>query len=353
MHRASLTLPMIRIVSLVLLLAFASVLHLGAQIVPHDPSLSVVTIEGPAGVNAYAAGDGTVWLVTKDHLFKVEPETNQLTSVAIEKTNALSMAVGSGSVWIVGDAHKQFGVHRIDPVTGKCVVTIPLKRPMVGQAVYGEGALWLWNEGNLLRIDPNRNQIAATIQVGKGRQIEIGQGVVWIMGVWNGNLQRVDPQSSKVVEEFSVGPPLHDEGKSSYSLSVGLGSLWVRYCEVPGSFGCPSGKLFRIDPKTHERIATIPSTAGPPVFWNGFGWQIAMVDEIRGHFIVKLDPKTDHPVEEIPLPPPRGRIQASVGLVAGDNSLWTFSHEDALWARKSILIHRIQARQPEGGDEQK
>ena len=127
-------------------------------------------------------------------------------------------------------------------------------------------------DGTLVRIDPDRNKIAATIQLGKGDwdSPQVGEGAVWIMGFESGVVKRVDPQSNKVADEFSAGPPHHfsllkGTEQASYSFSVGLGALWV----------ADSGEssIWRIDPKTHERIASIPlQSPGAPLFLNGSVW---------------------------------------------------------------------------------
>jgi DNA-binding beta-propeller fold protein YncE len=51
-------------------------------------------------------------------------------------------------------------------------------------------------DGTLLRIDPDTNQIAARIQVGKGywATLSVGDGAVWVMDSESSAVKDVDPQ---------------------------------------------------------------------------------------------------------------------------------------------------------------
>jgi DNA-binding beta-propeller fold protein YncE len=320
--------------------------------------VTVATIDGPKGVHGVAVGDGTAWLLTKDALLRVDVPTNRLTSVPVEDIERYvyggpTMVVGVGSVWVFGKAHNVGGIHRIDPTTGHCIATIPLeKRKGETSLAYGMGALWVLNryDGTLLRVDPKSNQATATIAVGRvfWNQIEIADGAVWVMGQESGLVKRIDPQSNKVVDEFSAGPPQHNgvftapfKG-GNYSFSVGRGGLWVVDRKFNGS-----ATMWRIDPRTHERIAsiTVDRFADAPAFWNGFVWMSTWPPAIT-----KIDPQTNQPVGLILLPSvgrtsfsPRGTEQPK--LLSGDDSLWTFS--EGATAFSGLLIRRIQLKQTE------
>jgi hypothetical protein len=356
----------------VLTLASASLLPVAAQILPaSDPNVTITTIEGPKDA-AFAIGDGTAWFLTKDVLTKVDPQNNQLTSVPMEQLQLGNwflraigggFAVGGGSVWRYGKGHGVEGVHRVDPGTGKCIATLALKpRKGMNSLTYGEGSLWVLNEhdGNLVRIDPGTNQVSATIELGKGfwLGLKIADGAVWAVGEENGIVKRLDPQSNKVVDEFSVGRPQKNglftmvlEG-GSYYFAVGDGTLWVA-----DSQSMSTGKyvLSRIDPKTHERVAQIEidDSQGAPAFWNGFGWvSMASGNSRLGHFITKIDLKTNRAAGQIFLPA-SGRLfnrgASPAILLADENSLWSLSRG----FNGDSVVRRLQAKPKEPGQDQR
>jgi YVTN family beta-propeller protein len=362
----------------IIVLVFASVFHLGAQNTPEsDPDLTITTIEGPKELNGGlpALGDGPVWFA-KGRLFQVDRENNQLSSVPIELEQLKNvgyahggLAVGGGSIWRFGKAHNVEGIHRADLGTGKCTATVELKpRKGFNSLTYGEGSLWVLNEhdGNLVRIDPGTNQVSATIELGKGfwQDLKIADGSIWAMGLENGVVKRVDPHSNKVVDEFSAGKEQQNSFFKSpfkgglYSFSVGEGALWVADRKDTGKY-----ILSRIDPKTHELVATIEmdDSNGAPVFWNSYGWVSSTGYLEAGHFITKINLKTNRVAGRIFLPAWKGggayKVFFKVGseapvLLVGKDSLWAIS-TSAGGRGAPLIIHRVQAKQPEVSNEQK
>jgi hypothetical protein len=154
----------------------------------------------------------------------------------------------------------------------------------------------------------------------------VGEGAVWIMGFESGVVKRVDPQSNKVADEFSVGPPHHSTLAhpeiAGYWLSVGLGSLWV--------VGSGESTIWRIDPRTHERIASIKMTSlDAPLFLNGSVWSGS----------TEIDPATNKILRTILFPDIIGG-EFSLGGGAGGDSLWFFSR--VKFHLDSIRIRRVR-----------
>jgi DNA-binding beta-propeller fold protein YncE len=349
----------------VFLLAIVFPLQLSAQTVrTDDPKVIITTIEGPREGSAgseprIAVGDGTAWLLTKDELLKVNPKDNRLVSVPVEQIKRYLygqpvMKVGGGSIWVFGNAHNVGGIHRIDPATGNCVAAIRLdKRKGETSLAYGMGALWVLNQfdGTLLRINPDTNKIAATIQVGKGfwDPVQVGDGAVWVMGLESGLVKRVDPQLNQIVDEFSIGPKQHNGVFSlktgMYGFSVGEGSLWVVDLKT-GLRDYGKYTLFRINLKTHELVATImvEDSIGPPVFWNGSVWVSTLGSSTRGHLVTEIDPATNKVLGTLFLPRTTagGQGASPAVVLAGDDSLWAFS--EGSWAYSHLLIRRIELK---------
>ena len=346
----------------VFLLAVVFPLQLSAQTVrTDDPRVMVTTIEGQVegSVSTIAVGEGTAWLLTKHELLKVDPKDNRLVSVPVEEIGRYVygrpvMTVGGGSIWLFGNAHNVGGIHRIDPAAGNCVAAIRLeKRKGETSLAYGMGALWVLNQfdGTLLRINPDTNEIAATIQVGKGfwDPVQVGDGAVWVMGLENAVVKRVDPQLNQIVDEFSIGPKQHNGVFSlktgMYALSDGEGSLWAVDLKT-GLRDYGKSTLFRINPKTHELVATImvENSIGPPVFWNGSVWVSTLGSSARGHLVTEIDPATNKVLRSLFLPVTTvgGQGSSPATLLAGDDSLWAFS--SGAWRFSHVLIRRIEPK---------
>ena len=338
------------------MLAAGFPLQLSAQTVSTaDPSVIVTSIEVPSegSMSPFTVGDGTAWLLAKHKLFKVDPTVNQFVAVPVEEISRYvyglpTLATGGGSVWVFGSAHKVGGIHRIDPATGNCVASIHLeKRKGETSLAYGAGALWVLNQfdGTLLRIDPGTNQIAATIQVGKGYwdPVQVDDGAVWVMGLENGVVKRVDPQANRVADEFSAGSP-HENGLLSeatkggtYSFSVGQGVVWI-FDDWHGRIFNNDMKAFEIaiwgvDARTHERIGNITRgvLGGTPMFWNG--WLVT----IESPVVLRPATATDHAI----LLPPITKLGEGVTIMAGDDALWSFGGN---WRFGRVLIRRVQPK---------
>jgi streptogramin lyase len=94
-----------------------------------------------------AAGDGAVWVVTQQSLWRLDPATNRfLGSIRPGPRAQGPVAAGAGAVWIMSFTDR--ALLRLDPESGTVAKTIPLG-PLIyplnawhGIAV-GEGAVWV------------------------------------------------------------------------------------------------------------------------------------------------------------------------------------------------------------------
>jgi len=317
-------------------------------------------MEGPKGMEEFAVGDGLAWAYGKDRLLSVDPQKQQITSVAIEHVKASfpGYAIARGFLWTLGTAHDAEGIHRIDVSTGKCTATIALKpRKGISSVAYGEGAVWVLSEhdGTLFRINPSTNQVTATIELGKGywQPLQIADGSIWTIGEDSGIVKRVDPQSNKVVDEISTGRRqttslLKEPFKGGiYYFAVGEGTLWVA-----DSKNLSSGEyiLWRFDLKTHDRTAQVEvdHSYAAPVIWNGYVWLSKPVNHLAGHYIVEVSTKTNRVERSLWLPAAQGHFFARGSfppvLVAGENALWAFSPGNG---HEPTIVRYIQAKPAE------
>jgi hypothetical protein len=65
--------------------------------------------------------------------------------------------------------------------------------------VAGEGALWLRDadSGKVFRLDPKKNKLAATLEIGDGCCLAVGEGAVWATIPQTRELLRIDPRRTR------------------------------------------------------------------------------------------------------------------------------------------------------------
>lgn len=351
----------IRIVVIILLAGSAI---LTAQIAPPpDPNLTITTIEGPnegSHGTSFAAGDGTLWVYANDSLYKAVPQNDQMAAIAAERLKGRvvdGFAYGAGYAWIIKSDEP--GIHRMDANSGKLIDTILAERKKLGSLVYWHKSLWVYDQSDwlshrgvwlrrdnptatLLRIDPKNGQVVE-IDLGKGLWVEppkFDDDAAWVIETLKGTIKKIDLQSNKVVDEFSAS---NAQQGGAYMFTLGAGSLWV---------GNQYGRkylLSHFDIKTHELIARIEinDSQGAPVFWNGYVWISTYGSHMEGHFITKVNPKTNHVANQVFLPVNKGRFfcrgSMPARLVADDDSLWAVN-PGSCGGTAPVAIYRIQAK---------
>jgi virginiamycin B lyase len=131
-------------------------------------------------------------------------------------------------------------------------------------------------------------QPLASIKVGN----LVGGMVVGPTGLWaltDTGIVRIDPATNKVVTSYPLTP-----SADGYGLAVSDNALWLTVFD--------SDLVYRMDPATGKRVATIASPPGPgPItVFNGEVW-------FGGHHagnINRIDPKTNTIVATVPVNPP-------------------------------------------------
>jgi YVTN family beta-propeller protein len=131
------------------------------------------------------------------------------------------MAVGAGSVWLLGDAVDR-ELSRMSARTSRVTARIRLPFAPAGVAA-GLGGIWVTAQLDdaLFRIDPRTNRIVAAVKVGRDPWgIAVGAGAVWVANTLDSTVSRIDPTSNRVTATIRVGG-------SPKQLAVGDGSVWV------------------------------------------------------------------------------------------------------------------------------
>ncbi len=142
-------------------------------------------------------------------------------SVETYRLNQRDLAVGYGSVWVLGDGIDR-RLWRLDRESGRILATIEL--PFIPRTVAtGEGAVWVSAplDDRVLRIDPETNTITATIPTGRGTSgLAAAAGWVWVTSTIDGAVSRIDPRTAEVVDDVDVGGRPRE-------VAVGAGGVWV------------------------------------------------------------------------------------------------------------------------------
>jgi serine/threonine-protein kinase len=188
---------------------------------------------------AIATGLGSVWVAndegataTSATITQIAPDTGRLlralpfaVSQRVPNESTLSgVAVASGrpgspALWV----GSPFGlaVHRLRPRLGSLVATVPVGLTAPRSLAVGEGAVWVARAFALVRIDPARNKVAATIELPfSPRDVAAGAGAVWVANGTGDAIWVVDPERGVVVDRIPVG-------REPVSVAVGGGSVWV------------------------------------------------------------------------------------------------------------------------------
>jgi streptogramin lyase len=284
-----------------------------------------------------AVGEGTVWVGNHvdNTLFRIDPDTNEVTGPPIEVGEFDSIAVGEGAVWVANGVEEGVDtVTRIDPKTNR-IAGEPI-RTMVNSdspanLAVGEGAVWVTHEvegaGALLsRIDPDTNRVSGKPtelgQRGRGDQpIAVGEGAGWVGG--RSSVFQVDPKTGKTT--LIEIPGLF----SATGIAVGEGAVWV----------AGDGGIWRIDP-----FAKGPSEIGGQPYYVGvdsFGHPSSVavgegaVWATAGPDVALLDPR--HGSDSLEMEQVDSTVDWDVGpLATGEGWTWVVNS-----AEKSVT--RIRA----------
>jgi YVTN family beta-propeller protein len=281
------------------------------RIDPETNELAATIPFGQPGLNAYsigelAVGEGAVWVIDRkaQTVNRIDADTNTVShSAAYWAPSPIGAAqarieVGLGGVWVYSGGAV---LARIDPRTGTTVDRVGIPgAPFVNFEGARHGAVWVWANDGLWRIDPETRK---AVRVGGWNedsfslipQPSVPAGERWWLRWWDehvhvGELDVYDLASAELVASFdlpfSVGhagvaegngsawvssaledtvwqldPSTGSEraihvGKGPRGIAFGDGGVWVA--------NSGDGTVSRIDPASAEVVATI-AVGGIPI----------------------------------------------------------------------------------------
>lgn len=214
---------------------------------------ATVTLTEPCG--AMVVAYGSLWVADchDKAVVRIDRQTLAVTArIATglaDPEGELSLAAGAGSVWVLSDAT---GVlTRIDARSNSIVARIPVAAHSFA-AAFGFDSVWITTTeaaGQVQRIDPAGNRVAATIAVGPlPRFLAAGAGGVWTLNQGDGSVSRIDPRHDRLVASIEAGVP-----GSGGDIDAGAGRVWVRATRI---------LLAEIDPATNRIVRTYGPPAG-------------------------------------------------------------------------------------------
>ncbi len=241
-----------------------------------------------------------------------------------------SVVYGEGAVWVAvtGEPAGPGTVLRIDPETDEIVASIPVDAVPgweVGGAgmTIGAGSVWvtgsvedpsdppIGTDAVLARIDPASNEVS-TIPLGGGTG---GDVVVDENGVWvavgdeeQGELVRVDPSTNEIVARIPI-PYKAEPYQDLRGVLAVDGVILVSQL----TFENGESAITAVDAVTNQVLGTSVLSIGALVAWNGEVWTD------NGYELVRIDPRTGQLLgEAMQLP---DALAAGL-LVTEDRGLW-------------------------------
>jgi virginiamycin B lyase len=178
-----------------------------------------------------AVGEGGVWLpdMASSSIFKIDPEQNKIVLTIVTEMfgGTGSIGVGEGSVWVITfDTHDKT-LTRYDARSGALEAKVGLPRASRGVLV-AFGSVWVTaaTRGELYRIDPTTNQLAATIQTHGATHLLAAdqEGSIWLAFDADGIVQRINASTGMVVATIKT-----DTTDTVYDGDIAIGDdfIWM------------------------------------------------------------------------------------------------------------------------------
>lgn len=221
------------------------------------------------------------------------------------------IAAGANAIWI---KRANGMVDRIDPATNEIVFSVQAMtaRGEGWQSCSGLGvdeeSVWVCDEPDVKRLDPETGDIVATVAVDKVADqlhIPVGLGHAWVLSGDGSTLAGVSTADNTIDEEF-------DLGTRCVELALADDVLWA---------ACPvDDVVLRIDPSQGEVTATVGGLDNPR-------W-ISIADAVwvaSDDGLVRLDPETAEVTGAVEV-----RAKLGGGLIATPDAVWVRSADPFL-----------------------
>jgi virginiamycin B lyase len=226
-----------------------------ARINPSDNSVTDIKIDGAVGpYRGIAIGEDAVWVpaVGSQTIYKIDPTNNEvMLKIASDfRGSEGSIGIGEGAVWILTAEDHNKTLARYNSSSGMKEASIALPAPCTG-VIVAFGSIWVTatTKGSLYKVDPQTNNIAATVAIESGaRFLTSGEDSIWVLNYLDGKVRRVDAHSGNVlaaIATMAIG--------GGGDIATGGGFVWVTTPRVP---------VIKIDPQTNTVAGSFRAPVG-------------------------------------------------------------------------------------------
>jgi hypothetical protein len=279
-------------------------------------------------------------------------------TVALDRVAVNEVKITDGPDWMV-EAFSSLWVKRdngvvdrVDPSDGKVLAEIssgPFKEPVCQGIGASDDAVWACpREGEIVMIDPETDEVAATVKVDKlldqGRLVS-AENQVWVLTDGGNALTGIDVATHEPTSAIELPGACAD-------LAAAASTLWVTcpqedlllrvdaaagevsdQLELPGAqnasvgddvFVGYEGGVAQVDPETLEVLAVYgvyPRLGGSLFATPGAVW---VREEGGDRFLTQIDPTAQEFVQAIEAP----RIPSGGDVVVAGDSVWATAYDD-------------------------
>jgi branched-chain amino acid transport system substrate-binding protein len=216
---------------------------------------------------ALAADGDAVWVLdgSRRVLLRIEPAYDEPTRriplppaprrpATNQRLSSLGLSFGAGALWVTDGSSDLF---RVDPRSGR-VTTLDVHQPLDDVVVDGQ-RVWAVSgpAASLLKIDSRDRAVQSRIPIVNRLgttapypvAVAVGEGSVWVVNANTQTVTKIDPQFENVAATISLGI-----GRNPSDIATGSGAVWVA--------NAGNGTLARIDSST-DAVTTIPFGNNP------------------------------------------------------------------------------------------
>ncbi|HEX3330647.1 MAG TPA: hypothetical protein VHS27_12050 [Gaiellales bacterium] len=174
-----------------------------------------------------AVGPDGVWLAAGVRLWRVDPDTAEVTAARPLPGPATALEDSAGSVWATATTTGGGRFVRVDPVTGKIAAEAPVG-PGPSALTVATGAAWVTDsvDQSILRFSLAKGEIRRDGAVAVPRspvraptQITVYNGFVWVYE--RGRVLRISPSTDRVLGTTTIASVLGG------TIAAGSGGIWV------------------------------------------------------------------------------------------------------------------------------
>ena len=253
------------------------------------------------------------------------------------------VAAAEGSIWVT--EYGAGNLVRIDPKTMRVIARTRIG-PQASYVVVQSGVAWVVDDvgGNVIGVDTRTNRVTRTIPLRptsnlRPNAIAAADGAIWVTlgatsgltvkdALWPGQLVRIPATTIATPESFSIPGVLS-------GLAFGGGAVWVASLLEPNT-------VYRIDPATHQVVATIPT--GHPVSSALAYLAPNLWVANQDGYLTQIDARTNRVVGNFEVGSPEWPA-----LVSEGNAIWISAPLDNLVGRFDPQTHAISTTLHTGG----